>query len=103
MAKWADYLISAVSYNSDHTHIDQVKAHEDKGESVGEAKVHNRQAVVDAIKSGTTFVTIYKNSAGKYDKGQKVYVIMVKGTGYLKTVDNGKEEDNLENLPEFLG
>lgn len=101
MAKWADYLISAVRYNSDHTHIDQVKAHEDKGESVGEAKIYNRETVVDAIKNGTTFVTIYKNSAGKYDKGQKVYVITVKGTGYLKTVDNGKEEDNLENLPEF--
>ncbi|GGY88308.1 DUF3892 domain-containing protein [Shewanella fodinae] len=101
MAKWADYLISAVRYNSDHTHIDQVRAHEDTGDSVGEGKVYARQTIVDAIKNGTTFVTIYKNSSGNYDKGQKVYVITVKGVGYLKTVDNGKEEDNLENLPEF--
>lgn len=101
MAKWADYLISAVRYNSNHTHIDQVKAHEDKDDSFGEAKVFNRQTVIDAINKGTTFVTIYKNSDGKYNKGQKVYVIKVNGVGYLKTVDNGKEEDNLENLPEF--
>ncbi|RYE37827.1 MAG: DUF3892 domain-containing protein [Sphingobacteriales bacterium] len=101
MAKWADYLISVVRYNSDHTHINQVKAHEDKDDSVGEAKVYSRQAIVDAINNGTTFVTICKNSDGKYNKGQKVYVIKVKGVGYLKTVDNGKEADNLENLPEF--
>lgn len=101
MAKWADYLISAVSYNSDHTHIVQVKAHEDKVDSMGEAKVYNRQTIVDAINNGTSFVTIYKNSEGKYNKGQKVYVIKVNGVGYLKTVDNSKEEDNLENLPEF--
>lgn len=101
MAKWADYLISAVRYNSDHTHIDQVKAHEDKDDSVGEGKIYNRQNVVDAIKKGTTFVTIYKDSAEKYNKGQKVDVITIKGISYLKTVDNGKEEDNLENLPEF--
>lgn len=101
MAKWADYLISAVRYNSEHTHIDQVKAHEDKGDSFGEGKVYNRLNVVDAIKKGTTFVTIYKNSAEKYNKGQKVNVITIKGINYLKTVDNGKEEDNLDNLPEF--
>lgn len=38
MEKWADYLISEVRYNSQHTHIDQVKIHEDNGDSVGEAK-----------------------------------------------------------------
>ena len=101
MAKWADYLISAVRYNSEHTHVDQVLAHEDTDESVGEGKIYNRQTIVDAIKNGTTFVTIYKNDQGKWSKGQKVYVINVNGTDYIKTVDNGKEEDNLENLPEF--
>lgn len=101
MAKWADYLISAVRYNSDHTHIDQVRAHEDTGDSVGEGKIYDRQTIVDAINDGTTYVTIYKNNDGKWNKGQKVLVIKVNGTSYLKTVDNGKEEDNLENLPEF--
>ena len=101
MAKWADYLISAVRYNSDHTHIDQVRAHEDTGDSVGEGKIYDRQTIVDAINNDNTFVTIYKNNDGKWNKGQKVFVIKVNGTSYLKTVDNGKEEDNLENLPEF--
>lgn len=37
----------------------------------------------------------------QYSKGQKVFVIKVDGISYLKTADNSKEEDNLENLPEF--
>lgn len=101
MEKWADYLISAVRYNADHTHITYVRAHEDSGESVGEGKTYTRQTIVNAINKGTTFFTIYKNSDGKWSKGQKVYVIKVNGVSYLKTIDNGKEEDNLENLPEF--
>ncbi|MCL1090307.1 MULTISPECIES: DUF3892 domain-containing protein [Shewanella] len=101
MSKWADYLISAVRYNSEHSHIEQLKAHEDKDDKVVEGTTYSRQAIVDAINTGTTFLTIYKNGKGNYDKGQKVYVINVNGTGYLKTVDNKKEDDNLENLPEF--
>ena len=78
MEKWADYLISAVSYNSDHSHITQVRAHKDNGDSVGNGEVYNRQVIVDAINEGTTFVTIYKNSADNWNRGQRVYVI--KGT-----------------------
>ena len=101
MTKWADYLISAVNYNANHTHINKVRVHEDKGDTIGEAKIHSRSSIVDEIDSGTTFVTILKNSNGKWDKGQKVFVIKINGTKYIKTVDNNKEEDNLENLPEF--
>jgi len=101
MAKWADYLISAVRYNSEHTHIIDLMAHEDTGESISAGKEYSRQAIIDGIKNGTTFVTIYKNDLAEYNKGQKVYVVNVNGVRYLKTVDNGKEEDNLENLPEF--
>ncbi len=100
MEKWADYLISAVRYDSDHQHITHLKVHEDKGDKVGDGKAYSRQAVVDAINSGNTFVTIYKDD-GKWQKGQKVIVIKVNGVSYLKTMDNNKEEDNLENLPEF--
>ena len=101
MDKWADYLISAVKYNDKHTHIDQVKAHEDTGGSVGEAKIYSRQSVIDAIDNGTTFTTIFKNKEGKWTKGQKVFVIIINRNKYIKTVENQKEEDNLENLPEF--
>lgn len=101
MAKWADYLISAVRYNARHTHIDQVRIHEDMGDNVGEGETYSRQAVVNALYEGTTFVTIFKNDQNSWNIGQKVQIIKVNGTDYIKTVDNGREEDNLENLPEF--
>ena len=101
MSKWADYGISAVRYNTDHTHITMVRIHADNGETIGHASDQNRQHVISEIKKGTTFVTITKNAEGKWNKGQPVYIIKVNGTEYIKTVDNKKECDNLENLPEF--
>lgn len=101
MSKWADYGISAVRYNVEHTHIVKVRDHPDNGETIGAPTEQLREDVINAIKKGTTFVTILKNSEGKWVKGQPIYIITVKGTEYIKTVDNGKEADNLENLPEF--
>lgn len=101
MSKWADFGISAVRYNSEHTHINKVKAHLDNGETIGSPEEQTRQDVISAIKNKKSYVTIIKSSDGKWKKGQPVYIIKVNGTEYIKTVDNSKEEDNLENLPEF--
>jgi hypothetical protein len=101
MAKWADYLIASVSFNGAHTHINRVRAHPDNGDSVGPVAEYERATIVAAIEKGTTFVTIFKNASGNWAKGQVVYIINVNGTKYLKTVDNGKPIDNLDNLPEF--
>lgn len=101
MQKWADYLISAVRYNSEHTHIVQVAVHPDNGDTVGARSVLTRQEVISAIKNGYTFCTIYKDGSDKWQQGQKVIIIKVNGVDYIKTTDNGKASDNLENLPEF--
>jgi Protein of unknown function (DUF3892) len=101
MSKWADYGISAVHYNTAHTHIVKARVHPDNGDTIGPSSDHTREAIVDAIKNGTTFVTIITNAEGKWNKGQPVFIIKVNGVEYIKTVDNGKECDNLENLPEF--
>ena len=100
MAKWADYGISAVRYNRDHTHIDLVRARPDDGEKIGEAAEYARADIVAAIKRGVTFTTILMRD-GKWQQGQSVYIITVNRIEYIKTVDNGKAADNLENLPEF--
>ncbi|MCK9345050.1 MAG: DUF3892 domain-containing protein [Candidatus Pacebacteria bacterium] len=101
MAKWADYCVSAVRFNSAHTHIDKLRVHPDNGETIGASTDYARADIVAAIKKGTTFVTITKSSEGKWIKGQSIYIIKVNGVEYLKTVDNGKAADNLDNLPEF--
>ena len=101
MSKWADYGISAVKYNSAHTHIDKVRAHKDLGDTIGVSSEHSRMDIVAAIKKGVSFVTIFNDGSSSWKKGQPVYIIRVGGTEYIKTVDNGKAADNLENLPEF--
>jgi hypothetical protein len=100
MVKWADFGISAVKYNAAHTHIDKVIIHTLYGGTIGVSIEQSRQNIISAIKKTVTVVTIFKK-AGEWVKGQPVHIIKVNGTKYLKTVENGKEADNLENLPEF--
>ncbi len=101
MDKWADYGISAVHYNQEHTHIERVKVHRDNGDTIGEPVDYSRQQVIDAIKRKVTFVTIFRASSGGWSKGQPVFSIIVNRKEFIKTVENDKEEDNLENLPEY--
>jgi hypothetical protein len=101
MSKWADYGISAVRFNSADTHIDKVRAHPDNDATIGTPVEFARASVVAALKQNTTFVTIFKGGDGNWKKGQPVYIIKINGTEYIKTVDNGKAVDNLDELPEF--
>ena len=102
MTKWADYLISKVKYNSDHTHIIKVLTHVDKGDKVGQpGKEENRETVIANLKKGYTYCTITKGAGGNWDKGQMVRKIIVKGKEYIRTDSNETEKDNLGELPEF--
>ena len=98
--KWADYLISAVKYNSSGTHIDKVKVHEDNDDKVSVGKEWTRKDVVDAISKGKSFCTIYKNKEGSWSKGEQVTTVEVT-TKFIKTKADKKDVDNLENLPLF--
>ena len=101
MAKWADYGITKVRYNHQHTHIEKVKAREDNGDTFGAEQEYTRSQIVSAIEGGKTFITILKTSEGKWKKGQDVHIVTVNGVKYLRTDQNKTASDNLENLPEF--
>lgn len=101
MPKWADYLVYEVQFNAKRTHINRLRVFVDNGDSIGQSSEHPRQDIVAAIKGGTTFVTVYKNSEGKWNQGKPVYVIPMNGSEFLKTVNDNKLVDNLDNLPEF--
>jgi hypothetical protein len=101
MAKWADYCISAVRFNSRHTHIDRVRIYPDDGEKLGTSSEASRPDVISAIRDGKTFVTIFKNTKGTWDKGQSVFIVKIAGDEYIKTVRDNTTVDNLDNLPEF--
>lgn len=99
--KWADYCISVVRYNAEHTHIVKVRVHADSGDTMGAATEWTRSEVVTAIDTRKTFVTITRSSDGKWSKGEDVRIVTVGGVKYIRTDANSKASDNLGNLPEF--
>ena len=101
MTKWADYCIFAVRVNTHRTHIDRVQAFPDKSDSFGTAVEFSRLDVVAAIKRGTTFVTVFKGADGNYKLGNAVFIVLINGSEYIKTVTDNTPVDNLDNLPEF--
>jgi len=101
MATWADYLISVVQYNNEHTRIIQVKQHLDKGNTVGSSNIVARLTVVSNLKSGKNYCTIYKNKNGNWDKGDNVIPYLVDGEYFIRTDGNKTKADNLGELPEF--
>jgi len=101
MSKWADYGISEVRYNAEHTHIVKTKVHEDSGDTIGVGKEWTRSDVITSIENGKSFVTILRNADGKWIKGEDVRIITVNSIKYIRTDANNKAADNLGNLPEF--
>lgn len=100
MTKWADYLISAVRYNADDSHITHVRVHQDLGTTVGSPSAETRQAVIDSIDAGRSFKTIY-NQNGQWSRGEDVHVVPVNGVRYIRTDPDRTPDDNLGNLSRF--
>lgn len=99
--KWADYLISAVSYNAAETHIENVRVHKDEGDNLGSASVWKRSSVVENLDAGYSFMTITKGNDGKWYQGAKVSIVTVSGVKYIRTDADATPEDNLGSLPRF--
>lgn len=100
MAKWADYCISAVRYNSTGAHIEKVEVRVDNGDTIGTPTEASKNDVVTSIESGKTFVTITKNGTS-WNEGEDVRVINVNNNKYLRTDRDNTPADNLGSLPRF--
>ncbi|CAI3960654.1 unnamed protein product [Commensalibacter communis] len=101
MAKWADFVITAVRYDENQEHIIKVKRRLDNGETLEKEEERTRSQVVNAIENkGYTYVTSYKKN-GEWYKGKNVSIIKVDGKKYLRTDSNKTTQDNLGELPEF--
>jgi Protein of unknown function (DUF3892) len=99
--KWADYLISAVRYNAPETHIDALRLHEDKGNTVGSPTEVSRQRIVEFLEAGTNLCTIYKGDDNKWRRGAPVGIITIDGIKYIRTDADRIKADNLGDLPRF--
>jgi len=100
MAKWADYLISAVRYSSDHRLITEMKQIEDTEDSVGKESVVDKSIVAENIKKRKTYMTIISEGSN-WKKGSKVKIFNVDGGYYIRADNNKVSRDNLGPLPEF--
>ena len=102
MNKWADYLISAVRYNSSSNNrtISYLKVHEDVGESVGESKTWTKDELIDALIKGKTFVTILKDGSGNWKRGSDVSIKSSKEI-FIRTDVKNISGDFMEDLPDF--
>ena len=58
MKKWADYLISEVSYDSEHL-ISIATRHQDADSGITKGKSIDRLTIASDIKNGFTYITIY--------------------------------------------
>ena len=95
----ADFCITAVRYNQDHTHIEYVQAREELPNEIGLARAIPRVFIADLIRLGkASFQTRIKTEDGTYKIGALIHV--VDGL-YLTTDRNSTKRDNLGNLPEF--
>jgi len=101
MTKWADYLISAVQYNTGHTHIVKVIQHVDSDDKFGDGYEATRSTVVSNLAT-KTYMTIRKNkTTSKWEKGDNVIRYSLVGEYFIRTDGNETKSDNLGELPEF--
>lgn len=98
-----DYVITKVTYDSDHRRITHVKRAEyDNSENTfGSRTEKSRQTVVNSIENGYVYYTVPPDGDGGYTWGDKVEVVEVNGEKFIRTDGNNIEEDNLGELPEY--
>jgi hypothetical protein len=100
VTKWADYCISAVRFNDKRTHIDKVKRHLDNDTTIGPGSESSRENVIADLKRGTTYLTIFQDQSNNWSKGQKVYIVKISGTEFIKTAAaTNSRQDRLPAFP----
>lgn len=98
MGMWADYLISAVSYDGDRL-IRSAVRHEDAGDGVGAGEEVDRMTISSEIRKGRRYCTVY-SGVDTWRRGSDVRSFTVGGQPYLRTDSNRVRMDNLGDLPE---
>ena len=100
MDKWADYLISEVSYDSEHL-ISVATRHQDTDKGITKGKSVDRLTIASDIKNGLFYITIYSGK-DSWKKGYKINTFSIGGTPYLRLDENKVKLDYLGDLPEVI-
>ena len=99
MAKWADYLISQVSYDSNRR-ITKVKQHKDNGNKISEGEVVDRNTVTGNLGHGAKYMTMF-GDLGKIRIGKNVRYFRAYEDHYIRIDNNKVTSDNLGELPQL--
>ena len=97
MTKWADYLISEVSYDSSHL-IDKIKRHRDNDDSISDGEIIDRNVLADSLGHDDSYMTVY-SALNKFRIGEKVVYFRAFEHHYIRIDKNKVNSDNLGNLP----
>jgi len=100
MDTWGDYLISEVSYDSEHL-ISVATRHRDTENGISKGQSVDRLTISSDIKNGLTYFTIYSGS-NSWKKGKQIFTYSISGTPYLRIDKNKVKLDNLGDLPEVI-
>ena len=98
MEKWADFVISQVSYDSKHL-ISKAKRHKDSENGIGKGELVDRTTMTSDIMGGSIYITIYSRIS-TWKRGNKIRLFRIGGEQYLRTDKNKVNLDNLGDLPE---
>ena len=99
MDKWADYLISKVSYDSEHL-ISVALRHQETTQGITKGKPVDRLTIASDIKNGLLYITIY-SGRNSWKKGHRINTFSIEGTPYLRIDKNKVKLDYLGDLQEL--
>ena len=101
MAKWADYLISQVSYDQDHI-ITKVMQHRDIGNKISNGEIVDRNVIATNLGHGAKYMTVF-GDLGKIRVGKNVRYYRAYEDHYIRIDDNKVTSDNLGQIPQIDG
>ena len=101
MAKWADYLISQVSYDQDHI-ITKIMQHHDIGNKISSGEIVDRNVIATNLGHGAKYMTVY-GDLGKIRMGKDVRYYRAYESHYIRIDDNEVMSDNLGQIPQLDG
>jgi len=72
MAKWADYLISEVSYGTNNL-ITKIKQHHDNGKTISQGEIIDRDTLTNNLGHGAKYMTVY-STLSRFKIGKNVII-----------------------------
>ena len=87
MAKWADYLVSEVSYDPNHI-ILKIKQHTDNGKTISQGEIVDRNTLANNLGHGAKYVTLY-NDLNKVRLGKNLRYFRAYEHHYIR-IDKNK-------------